>query len=131
MLKEPGNPGRTANGSYEVEKWREYFEERRELVGDNLSLSAEDSSRLAVARIRREEARAAREELLLEKERKNVVSAQEVENAWSEAYEKIKQVFFAEIVEKETDEETFYALRERYETALKRIADFFANAANR
>lgn len=34
MLAEPGNPGRTQNGSYELEKWRAYFAARKPAEND-------------------------------------------------------------------------------------------------
>lgn len=126
MLKEPGNPGRNANGTYVVATWRDYYDERKENLGDELSLDASARSRLGEIRIRREEARAAREELLLEKERGNVVPVQDVETSWLAAYEKIKQIFHAEIVEKESDPETFDALEDRFRLAVLKIAQAFA-----
>lgn len=130
MLKERGNPGRTANGSYVVADWREYYDERKDSSDDALALSGEDRSRLGAARIRREEARAEREELLLEKERGRLVAACDVETAWLAAYEKIKQIFHTEIVEKEADPETFDALEDRFRIAITKIAQSFNDALN-
>lgn len=130
MLKERGNPGRTANGSYVVAEWREYYDERKDASDEMLVLDSEDRSRLGAARIRREEARAAREELLLEKERGTLVSVQSVEAEWLSAYEKIKEIFHAEIVEKETDPETFDALEDRFRLAILKIAKAFDDAVN-
>lgn len=97
MLHEPGNPGRRANGSYSVAEWKDYFREREDFrLEENFSSS--QKSDLAAARLRRELARAAREELLLEKTRGTLVPADEVRAKWADLLTVIKDAFYTYFV---------------------------------
>lgn len=97
MLHEPGNPGRRANGSYNVAEWKDYYRERADRVCEETFPSSQKSE-LAEARIRRERARASREELLLEQTRRVLIPANEVREKWSELWSAMKEIFFRRFV---------------------------------
>lgn len=82
MLREPGCPGRTQNGSYSVEAWQSFVETRKLAGGDLEGESAADEkSQAREYALRERKAKAELAELRVQKERGELVAVVEVEKA--------------------------------------------------
>lgn len=120
LLKMPGNPGKTANGSYPLEAWREFYEEiceAREREED-LALTAGDGGSvkagLAAKRLEREAIRVERERLELAKARGELVALEEVKAEWRALYERILSRVKRVFVESATTPEEFDEAQKRF-----------------
>lgn len=113
-MKHPANPGKTANGSYELSKWREFRDALRE--DDS---SADDDSlfgagmpegvreKLAKTKLRRETARAEYEELKTAELRRDLISREEILRVFGGAMETLRGILYREFVSKESDPAAF------------------------
>lgn len=87
MLNEPGNPGRTQNGSYDLQKWKPYFSTRKNDDDDELDLSIPGKNtkqELAEAVLRERRAKAELAELNAAARRGELVELSQVQKEASE-----------------------------------------------
>ncbi len=89
LLKEPGNPGKTANGSYRLDQWSEFYDKICEEIGTQNLLTPEKREQLTEIRLRRDTAVARREELLTAKLEGRLVELTDVKAQWREFYERL------------------------------------------
>lgn len=102
MVKLPGAPGKTANGSYPLSEWKRFRREmlfddddENEGVGD---LPKNIRNALGEKKLEREQLRVERERLYLDRERGKVVPVDEVKQTWSAFYNRIITAFRQEFV---------------------------------
>ncbi len=101
MLIEPGNPGTKPNGSYPLQAWKTFFEERKKRRAeekenaDGLSLSggsADERAELRAAVLRERRAKAEKAELEAARLRGELVPAAEVEKSVTDFCSRLKGI---------------------------------------
>ena len=116
LLKLPGNPGKTANGSYPLEAWRAFYEEIKE---DDIP--EETKGELSKVRLERERVRLQKEQLELEILEKTVIPAETVKAEWQAFYSRIRQQVFKIFVEDTNSVDEFEDAQKKFHKLLARI----------
>lgn len=123
LLKMPGNPGRTANGSYPVEEWRQFYDdfsdarEREEAA----AFPPDVKAALAAKRLEREELRVERERLALEKERGALVAVEDVRAEWQGFYGRLTALIRRFFVESAPTAEDYAAADKKFRAFLEEV----------
>lgn len=116
LLKMPGNPGKTANGSYPLEAWRAFYDE----VKDD-DIPEETKGELSKVRLERERVRLQKEQLELEILEKTVIPAETVRAEWQAFFSRIRQQIFKIFVEETNSVDEFEEAQKKFHKLLARI----------
>lgn len=116
LLKMPGNPGKTANGSYPLEAWRAFYEEIKE---DDIP--EEIKGELSKVRLERERVRLQKEQIELEILEKTVIPAETVKAEWQAFFSRIRQQVFKIFVEETNSVDEFEEAQKKFHKLLARI----------
>ena len=123
LLKLPGNPGRTANGSYPLDAWRQFYEEYADAREreENAEMPPSVKAALAAKRLEREELRVERERIALEKERGALVAAEDVRAEWQAFYGRLTAQVRRFFVESAGGAEEYAAAEKKFRAFLEEV----------
>ena len=122
LLKIPGNPGKTANGSYPLQAWIDFYQKTK---GEELPEDVR--SELAVLRRDRERIRKEKEQLELDVLKKTLIPAETVRAEWSAFFSRIRSMVYKTFVEETDSGEASAAAKRKFDDLFVRIHESVKN----
>lgn len=125
LLKLPGNPGKTANGSYPIRAWVEFYQKTK---GEELPEDVR--SELAVLRRDRERIRKEKELLELDVLKKKLIPADVVQETWNEFFASVRTMIYKTFVEETDTGEEFARAKRKFDALMRRIHESVCKTDN-